>query len=402
MAEYIHLSEEEKQRAYKNANALQYALSRGYNLVQKGQEFHMKEHDSMVFTKDGHWFWNSKGLHGNAIDFIVHYEGKSYSEAVQILAGTVPGIPIQQQTQTNMTPFIPSVFVMPEKAENYRNMFAYLIKTRGIDYDIVKSLTENRQIMQIKFYAGLKICGYDAAGKGLYKPNNPNNLQFSKLPLQEREIISFDGITPVKEKKTENCITSEEADKLASSHILRKNYSLAMLGYGEDGKVHYCSLRSMNSDGHGFKMDAPGSIKDTPFVIRGEKGTESVVVTESPIESMSYKSLCILSASPRINADILSLGGANTSKGLDGFLSRNPQIKNIVLGLNRDDDGKHKQKAGEIGTEKLMQKYGQTYQVSVHKPALNDWNDVLRRIRELRGIDAQEHERSRDRSVQTR
>lgn len=402
MAKYIHITDEEKRRAYENANALQYALSKGYNLIQVGNEFHLKDHDSMVFTKNGIWFWNSKGLRGSAIDFMIHYEGKSFPEAVKILAGTVPGIAAPQRPSANVIPFVPAVFVLPERAENFRQMFAYLVQTRGIDPQLVKDLTTNHQLMQVKTFAGLRICGYDISGKGLYTPNNPDNPKFSSLPLQEREIVSLDGTTPMEEKKTERCITSQEADKLAYENVLKRHNNLAMLGYGPDGKVRYCSLRSMNSTGNSFKIDAPGSSKETPFLIRGVKDADTVIVTESPIEAMSYRSLCTITSSPRQNADIFSLGGANVTMGLDRFLERNPQIKNIILGLNRDDDGNHKIRAGELGTEKLMQKYGQTYQVSVHKPALNDWNDVLRRVRELRGMDAQEHERSRDRSVQTR
>lgn len=402
MADYNFFTKDEMERAQKNNNALQYALSRGYNLVPVGNEFHLKEHSSMVFTRNGGWFWNSQGLKGDAIDFIQHYEGKSFAEAVKILAGTAPGVTAPQRPSANVIPFVPAVFVLPERTENFKNMFAYLIRTRGIDPQLVKDLTANHQLMQVKTFAGMRICGYDISGKGLYAPNNPDNPKFSSFPFQEREIVSLDGTTPMEKKKTERCITSQEADKLAYENVLKRHNNLAMLGYGPDGKVRYCSLRSMNSTGNSFKIDAPGSSKETPFLIRGVKDADTVIVTESPIEAMSYKSLCAITSSPRQNADILSLGGANIPKGLDGFLSRNPQIKNIVLGLNRDDDGNHKIRAGELGTEKLMQKYGQTYQVSVHKPALNDWNDVLRRIRELRGMDTQEHERSRNRSAQTR
>ena len=47
MAKYIHITDEEKRRAYENANALQYALSKGYNLIQVGNEFHLSSHHSM-------------------------------------------------------------------------------------------------------------------------------------------------------------------------------------------------------------------------------------------------------------------------------------------------------------------------------------------------------------------
>ena len=66
---------------------------------------------------------------------------------------------------------------------------------------------------------------------------------------------------------------------------------------------------------------------------------------------------------------------------------------NIRLGLNRDDDGKHKEKAGERATEHLKQTYGDRYHISVHVPAENDWNDVLKK---LRGIQPPELQQQRN------
>ena len=60
MADYNFFTKDEMERAQKNNNALQYALSRGYNLVPVGHEFHLQEHSSMVFTRNGGWFWNSQ------------------------------------------------------------------------------------------------------------------------------------------------------------------------------------------------------------------------------------------------------------------------------------------------------------------------------------------------------
>ena len=41
--------------------------------------------NSMVFTTDGRWFWNSHSLKGRAIEFIMAYEDKTLPEAVLIL-----------------------------------------------------------------------------------------------------------------------------------------------------------------------------------------------------------------------------------------------------------------------------------------------------------------------------
>jgi len=87
-----YYTKEEYEAAKRNDNALFYAQRQGYDLVRTGRYFYMRQHDSLVFAPSGAWFWNSRGLSGRALEFIVLYEGRSFPEAVLILAGTVqPG-----------------------------------------------------------------------------------------------------------------------------------------------------------------------------------------------------------------------------------------------------------------------------------------------------------------------
>ena len=87
----LFYTKEELNKAIENSSALEYAQSR-YQLKRIGNRYTMPEHDSMVFTQDGKWFWNSHGVHGNALDFMQKYEGKSFVEAVLTLAGTILGL----------------------------------------------------------------------------------------------------------------------------------------------------------------------------------------------------------------------------------------------------------------------------------------------------------------------
>jgi hypothetical protein len=140
-------------------------------------------------------------------------------------------------------------------------------------------------------------------------------------------------------------------------------------------------LRSTNSQGKPFKIDVPGSDKSYPFVIDGKSDTDTVCVFESPIEAVSYWSLCKETGSDRIDCNMISKGGATAQVALDRYLSEHPGTRNIVLGLNNDADGQHKVNAGLNGIKKDMQEYGTKYNVTVHQPHLNDWNDVLKNYR---------------------
>lgn len=309
----IYYTEEEKEKALENTNALRYALSHGYQLVRTGNEYRLKEHDSMVFELNGKWHWNARGLHGDALDLLEHYEGYTYQEAICELAGTlndpqhsrpVMDVPLPEPAEKKE-------FILPERADNFRILFAYLIKERCIDSELVKQLVSEKKLYQSKAY---------------------NNV--------------------------------------------------VMVGYDDKGIARYASLRSTSSYTKAFKIDVPGSDKSHPFLIEGKPDSDTVCVFESPIEVMSYWSLCKEMQSDRVNCNLLSLGGAGALQGLDRFLSDHPNIKNIVSGLNNDSEQfGHKENAGRNGTQKIIDNYGEKYNVTTHRPHLNDWNDVLKNYR---------------------
>ena len=357
----------------------------------------------MIFTLDGKWHWNSRGVHGNAIDFMQIYEGKSRIEAILTLAGTLYSSmqqeappPIRYNPPPPPPASEPVPFVLPEMDKSQKYVFAYLHKTRGISPQLIRPLLKDRHIMQVRQFVGMRICGYAGSEQdnaALYIPSRPDMEEAVRPYLQERQIVSRDVLHPLPEKKTVLCVTGEEASQLAQQGILQEKHRLAMLGYDTEGNAQYCSIRSMNSIGKGFKMDMPGSNKQWPFLLPGSIEAKGVVIVESPIEAMSYRDLCTMTGSPYKKYPILALGGANVSVGLESFLANHPEISEIRLGLNRDDDGKHKEKAGERATEHLKQTYGDRYQISVHVPAENDWNDVLKK---LRGIQPPELQQQRN------
>ena len=383
----IYYTEEELQSALQNNNALHYALSRGYHLVKNGTGYYMKEHDSMVFTLDGRWYWNSQGItdangHApHALDFIQNYEGKSYKEAVCVLAGTIdlhaPAGPVQNMKLPPAEE--KQEFILPERAGNFRNLFAYLEKERGIDPTLVKRLVERRQIYQGITYNKLKIVGYARGGTARYNAKEKFKDEFEKLPrILESVNTGADG-APYHEEK---CLVSDIVQKLLRAGRVRTYQNLVMVGYDEKGAAQYASMRSMNSSGKPVKVDVSGSNKSYPFVLEGDTGSDTVCVFESPVEAMSYWTLCKITGSDRISYPMISLGGAGAMQALDRYLLEHPEIHGIVSGLNNDSHVfGHNINAGRNGTDKIIEKYGSTYAVATHKPFLNDWNDVLKNYR---------------------
>ena len=63
---------------------------RGYPLRQRpGDNFLVQDHQDLV-VKDSYWVWPSRRLQGNAIDFLMLVECRSFHEAMEILAPSDP------------------------------------------------------------------------------------------------------------------------------------------------------------------------------------------------------------------------------------------------------------------------------------------------------------------------
>ena len=137
-----YYTKEEYEAAKRNDNALLYAQRQGYDLVRTGRYFYMRQHDSLVFAPSGAWFWNSRGLSGRALEFIVFYEGRSFPEAVLILAGAAqPGFTPRVIPRSIPPPVKqpqPIPFVLPKPANNDRQLFAYLCGRRKLEEAIVQ------------------------------------------------------------------------------------------------------------------------------------------------------------------------------------------------------------------------------------------------------------------------
>lgn len=158
-------------------------------------------------------------------------------------------------------------------------MFAYLIKTRGIDRDLVKSCIDDGSIYQ------------------------------SKEVIQKGE----------KAMTFNNCI---------------------FVGKDENDTPKYASQRSMN-DNTSFvlKSDVKNSQKEYGFVLKGDEKADWLTVCESPIDVLSIASLAKLRGEKPQNEHILSLGGVS-DKAIDKFLETNKDIKVINICLDNDQAGR--------------------------------------------------------------
>lgn len=263
-------------RIARGCSALEYARSAGYHLVKDDNAYRLREHDSMIFTQDGRWFWNSQNLSGGAIEFIMHYENRSLPEAVCLLtSGTMQYAP---QTATETESMGKKPFELPEKAPTFKRLFAYLCNTRALDPEIIQEL-----VRQQRLYEGIR---------------------------QYR------------------CTKTGE---------LRTAHNVVFVGFDEQGIPRSAFQRGTNAAAS-FKRDVAGSDKKYAFCCPGRPDVTIVSVFEAAIDAISHATLAKGQSRDWQDRDRIALGGVS-SLPLLYYLQEHPQIQTVEFCLDADSAG---------------------------------------------------------------
>lgn len=275
----LYYTAEQYAAAKRNNNALEYARRQGYDLVREGKFYRLRDHDSLVFTPAGKWFWNSRQLHGSALEFLIHCEGRSFPEAVLILAGETarpldpgsrPGLP----SKPGGDPPAPTVeFKLPPRSGDMRRMVGYLCRERKLDYRLVKEMITQGGVYESVFRT--------TSGKELH------NACF----------VSYD------------------------------NLGIPVSAY----------QRGITT-GSTYKGEVPGSSKDWGWLLSGKRPTK-LYIFEAAIDAASYVTLRLRQGKyPLDNGDYLALGGLSFVP-IQNYIDRHPNIEEITLLLDGDAPG---------------------------------------------------------------
>lgn len=312
----VYYTAEQYAAARQNNNALEYVRRQGYDLVQEGKFYRLKDHDSLVFTADGRFFWNSRGVHGGALEFLVQYEGRSFPEAVLLLAGdAVPSsdrrnCPEPPPKSQEAPPIPPVEFRLPPPAKDMRRMFGYLCGTRKLMHQVVVEMIAQGIVYESVYHT--------PSGKELH------NACF----------VSFDSM----------------------------------------GNPCNAYQRGMTSTGTPYKGDVPGGNKSFGWLLHGKEPTK-LYVFEAAIDAASYVTLLLRQGEyPLDRGDYLALGGLNFTPILR-YLDRHPHTDEITLLLDGDPPGQAAAKRFRAALEDL----GYTVE-TILPPMGKDWNDTLKAL----------------------
>ena len=153
MYEEHRFTEEEITKA-NNVSLIDYVQSSGLKVEKAGDNYyHVRGFGGLyIDTSRNKWNCFSQNKGGGPIQLIMFLENKTWVEAVKQLLGK-NYIHYNYQKEVKNDRRITEKkgeIVLPEKNSTYKHVFAYLIKTRGIDKDIVNSLVKEKKIYEDK------------------------------------------------------------------------------------------------------------------------------------------------------------------------------------------------------------------------------------------------------------
>lgn len=153
-------SDEQLQRA-SGIDIVVMLQGQGEKLKKQGRVYRWMRYDSTVIDRN-RWYRHSREIGGGPIQFMQHFYGMDFVEAVKYLLDGEEGAKFVQVSRTP-EPKLP--FVPPQLSKNMHRTFAYLIKTRKIDADIVQHFVNEKKILETEEYHNTAFCGYDEKGE---------------------------------------------------------------------------------------------------------------------------------------------------------------------------------------------------------------------------------------------
>ena len=160
MSGYVRFTEEQKQRANR-VDLEDFLSSQGEKLLKSGREKRLAS-DHSITVRGTRWYDHATEKGGFAIDFVRMFYNRSFPEAVTMLLDGEQGQSYRESKSKEQETTKP--FVLPESCGNMHRAFAYLIKTRCLNREIVTAFVREKMLYEDAKYHNVVFVGYDAEG----------------------------------------------------------------------------------------------------------------------------------------------------------------------------------------------------------------------------------------------
>jgi len=148
-------------RNARRASVEYYLKSKGEILVREGKQYRVKKYPGLVVSGNK-WYSHTLLKGGNTLDYLVEMEGMDFKKAVAELSQRGICINHSDKPSSNKTVSI------PERNENDKRAIAYLVKSRGINAEIIIPLIKQGRIYEAVGTHNLTMTGVDEDGNVRY------------------------------------------------------------------------------------------------------------------------------------------------------------------------------------------------------------------------------------------
>ena len=132
---YIHFTEEQKLRA-SSVDLVEFLRCQGEKLIRSGPEYRLTS-DHSITVRGNEWYDHAAEQGGGPISFVQQFYHLSYPEAVTRLLGGEQGTVYAAAPKQKEKP--KKEFALPPANRDMRRVYAYLLKRRVLDRDVVNA-----------------------------------------------------------------------------------------------------------------------------------------------------------------------------------------------------------------------------------------------------------------------
>lgn len=170
---YIHFTEKQKQQANR-VNLVEFLRFKGEPLTRSGRE-HRMERNHSVTVRGSEWYDHAAEKGGGPVSFLKEFYGMDYQQAVlTLLNEDVSQLCSQVDTPREKER---KPFALPPANENNRRVFAYLLKHRHLDREVLTTFVRQGLAFEDQKYHNAVFVGRDKDGTARHAHKRSTNSQ---------------------------------------------------------------------------------------------------------------------------------------------------------------------------------------------------------------------------------